>query len=148
MTRCDMSAGTPTHLFVYGSLRVGSPHPLARRLAAGARHVGTGWIAGRLYDLGPYPAAVTVASGRERVVGDVFAFRDDRLLAALDAYEGCAPHQREPRDYVRTPVEVRLRRGIVTAWAYLFAGDPAGRRIVPSGDYSAYRVRFGPRPRG
>lgn len=80
----------PDHLFVYGTLRRGLGHPMARWLLAHAAYVGPATVTGQLYDLGPYPGAVLARGGR--VVGEVYRLRHGSpVLAALDAYEGCGP---------------------------------------------------------
>lgn len=148
------------HLFVYGSLLRRLGHPMARLLQRRARYVGTGSIAGRLYDLGPYPAAVTEAvaerggasdaAARRRVKGEVYVLPRpaDALLAALDRYEGCAGGMSETSAFVRRRVKVRLAGGsCLSAWAYLFAGDVSAARAVAGGDYAAFRARTRPRRR-
>ena len=60
------------YLFVYGTLRRRSRHPMARRLAELAQFVGPAKIAGRLYDLGRYPGLQEVQSPDDWVQGDVY----------------------------------------------------------------------------
>jgi gamma-glutamylcyclotransferase (GGCT)/AIG2-like uncharacterized protein YtfP len=131
----------PSHIFVYGTLRSESDHPMARRLCARARLVGKGTVPGRLYDLGWYPAAMFDASEKRRILGDVFALKaGDRLLAELDAYEAGDPN------YARTPLEVTLADGgTVTAWAYGVTKAP-NARLIHSGDFIAHRNAKTPRP--
>lgn len=138
-----MAIDDPTHLFVYGTLLRGLGHPMARRLLRQAKLVGVGSIEGRLYDLGAYPAAVAARARGERVMGEVYALASRaRLLEALDRYEGCGPDDPEPHLYRRRAVEVRLTGGgVLSAWTYLCGREPSGSRIVPGGDYSAYRLR-------
>ena len=45
----------PEHIFVYGTLRAESAHPMAHRLRVGARHIGKGSTPGLLYDFGSWP---------------------------------------------------------------------------------------------
>jgi gamma-glutamylcyclotransferase (GGCT)/AIG2-like uncharacterized protein YtfP len=131
----------PAHIFVYGTLRAESDHPMARRLCLQARHVGKGSAPGRLYDLGWYPAAMFDAGEKRQVVGDVFALRPgSRLLAELDAYESGDPN------YVRTQLEVTLAAGsTVMAWAYGVSKAP-NARLIQSGDFIAHRNIKTPRP--
>jgi gamma-glutamylcyclotransferase (GGCT)/AIG2-like uncharacterized protein YtfP len=99
------------HLFVYGTLRADSGHPMARRLRAGARYVGKGSAAGSLYDFGDHPGAVFARDSRYRVKGDVFRLGSNpRVLTHLDTYEG---------------VKVKLDTGdMVQAWAYALKKTP------------------------
>lgn len=123
----------PDHLFVYGTLRRGSTHPLARRLAAEARYAGQGTVKGRLYSFGPYPGAILDAASRETVEGDLYSIGANAgLLAALDAYEGCG----EEGDYCRVVVPVRLRSGgSVEAFAYALAKEDKRRPRVYGGKW-------------
>lgn len=131
----------PTHIFVYGTLRSGSGHPMARRLSSQARLVGKGSVPGRLYDMGWYPAAMFDADEKRLIVGDVFALASGgRLLAELDAYEAGDPN------YARTSLRVKLADGgTVTAWAYGVREAPKAR-LIQSGDFIAHRNAKTPRP--
>jgi gamma-glutamylcyclotransferase (GGCT)/AIG2-like uncharacterized protein YtfP len=132
----------PEHIFVYGTLRHESPHPMARRLRAQARLVGKGSVPGRLYDMGWYPAGIHDAGERRRIVGDVYGLkRDSRLLAELDTYEAIGVY------YKRVPVTVKLATGgTVQAWAYLFFAESPRVGLIESGDFIAHRNLR--RPRG
>jgi len=63
-------------LFVYGSLRRGSPHPLAIRLAENARWLGLAGYRGLLFDIGAYPGAVPADDPARRVRGDLYRLTD------------------------------------------------------------------------
>ena len=130
----------PSHLFVYGTLRYESDHPMARRLRSQARFIGKGSVPGRLYDLGSYPAAVFDPDEKRRIVGDVFEIKSDsKVLAEMDGYEATDPL------YKRTLLEVKLvTGGTIEAWAY--GVDPAPRaRLIVSGDFIAHRNQHRPR---
>ena len=131
----------PGHIFVYGTLRSESDHPMARRLCAQARLVGKGAAPGRLYDMGWYPAAMFDKSEKRQIIGDVFALRPgSRLLAELDGYEAGDPN------YVREILEVTLADGRkVMAWAY-GVKQPPNARLIHSGDFIAHRNAKTPRP--
>jgi gamma-glutamylcyclotransferase (GGCT)/AIG2-like uncharacterized protein YtfP len=130
----------PSHLFVYGTLRYESDHPMARRLRTMARHIGKGSVPGRLYDLGPYPAAVFDPDEKRRIVGDVFEIKpDSKVLAEMDTYEGTDPL------YKRTALEVKLATGgTIEAWAY-GVNPPPRARLITSGDFIAHRNQHRPR---
>lgn len=131
----------PDHIFVYGTLRAESDHPMARRLCTQARHVGKGSVPGRLYDMGWYPAALFDDDEKRRIVGDVFAIPPGgRLLAELDAYEAGDPN------YARAILDVKLANGgTVTAWAYGVREAP-NARLISSGDFIAHRNAKARRP--
>lgn len=143
----------PDHLFVYGTLRAGSVHPMANRLRAGAKLVGRGSTPGLLYDFGSYPGAVFAPAERHRVIGDVFELRaGPRLLADLDKYEGVVPTEDEEREFPeaqgmfhRIAVEVKLDKGgSVQAWTYALKESPRAR-LIGSGDFIADRRLRAPR---
>src|SRR5450631_2091454 len=90
------------YLFVYGTLRRRSRHPMARRLADSAHHVGAARIAGRLYDLGRFPGLKEPRSADDSVQGDVYDLGEnaEQTLRAMDAYENAespppTPYERE-----------------------------------------------------
>jgi len=144
----------PGHLFVYGTLRAESGHPMARRLHAGARHIGSGSTPGSLYDFGSWPGAVFGPGERYRVIGSVFALGpNSRLLADLDKYEGVAPADEEEREWPeaeglfhRIAIEVALDQGgRVQAWTYALKEKPRAR-LIGSGDFIADRRIRNPQP--
>jgi gamma-glutamylcyclotransferase (GGCT)/AIG2-like uncharacterized protein YtfP len=128
----------PDHLFVYGTLRADSGHPMARRLRVGAKHVGRGSAPGALYDFGDYPGALFGADERYRVIGDVFRLGPNpRLLADLDKYEGFTGADDDL--FRRIAIEVRLDQGgTVEAWTYVLRETPRAR-LIGAGDFIADR---------
>ena len=66
------TATAPNYLFVYGTLRASSAGVAHRLLAGRARLVDTGWVTGRLYDTGAYPAAVASVRAGERIRGEIY----------------------------------------------------------------------------
>lgn len=132
MTTCD---GAHDLLFVYGTLRPGSGHPMGAWLAARADWRGPAWCeAARLYRVSWYPALAPGAAG-ERVRGDLFCLRDPgRLWPGLDAFEGVAGAPGD--EYERRPGPVRGADGvIVQAWGYWWRGSCAGLQWLPDGDW-------------
>jgi gamma-glutamylcyclotransferase (GGCT)/AIG2-like uncharacterized protein YtfP len=132
-----MSARGPC-LFVYGTLRRGSGHPMAAFLAARGTWLGRATVPGRLYDLGPYPGLTAPQTPEERVGGEVHELLDaDATLAALDAYEGCSPPGEPPGLYERVLTHAVLDGGeTIAVWTYLYRGPLDRARHLPSGDYS------------
>ena len=101
---------------------------------------GHGSIAGSLYDLGLFPAAVPSQDGC--VWGDVYCTPDpDAVLARLDEIEGAVatPDQPDASLYTRVQVPVTLDDGTdVEAWVY-FYNAPLGRgELIVSGDYREF----------
>lgn len=114
-------------LFVYGTLMRG--FPLHALLEGRADSVDEGEIAGLLFDLGRYPAALRDGGGLIR--GEVYRLKDPGLWQTLDSAEGSRYHRGE--------VGVRLAGGgQVTAWIYWYVG-PLPRAVpIPGGDYRAH----------
>ena len=134
----------PDHLFVYGTLRAESAHPMANRLRAGAKLIGRGSTPGLLYDLGACPGAVFTPEERHRVIGEVFQLGPSpRLLADLDKYEGFTGEDDDM--FRRIAVEVSLDQGgTVEAWTYGMKESPRAR-LIGSGDFVADRRLRAPR---
>ncbi|HZT48772.1 MAG TPA: gamma-glutamylcyclotransferase family protein [Hyphomicrobiaceae bacterium] len=129
------------HLFVYGSLLSTAGHPKGARLAAEARLIGPGSIAGTLYRLSWYPGAVESGERGQRVHGEVYALDDPaRSFVWLDAYEGLPPGKLESEKYVRVERPVQLAAGgETTAWVYLYKGDVRGLPRIPDGRWKTGR---------
>jgi gamma-glutamylcyclotransferase (GGCT)/AIG2-like uncharacterized protein YtfP len=137
----------PNHLFVYGTLRAESSHPMAHRLRVAARNIGRGSTPGRLYDFGSWPGAFFAPAEKYRVIGNVFALAaGHRLLVDLDKYEGVTPANGEAREFPeaeglfrRITVKVTLDHGVlVDAFAYALKQMPRAR-LIGAGDYIADR---------
>lgn len=107
---------TGARLFVYGTLRSDSGHPMHDVLAAAADMIGCGEVVGTLVDLGAYPGLV-LGTGSTR--GEVWQLRDDTLLGRLDAYEGIGPDAEVVESFERVRVPVRLDDGrTLETWTY------------------------------
>ncbi len=140
-------------LFVYGSLRRASTHPLARCLRGHATHLGEARCAGRLVDLGAYPGLIEGQGEREggpesEVVGDLFRLATapdianaDRLWEELDAYEDLSPPAPELPEYVRRLQTCRCPNEEREAWVYAYIGDVGDAPQVPGGDWLEYAAR-------
>jgi alpha-glucosidase len=123
---------TPTHLFVYGTLRPGHARwPILAPFAAGE-----GWddaVDGRLYDTGRgYPAARFDAT-TSAIAGRTVPLRPetiDRCLEIVDEAEDTVLGL-----YRRVPV--RTRAG-VDAWAYEY-GSGLDLALIESGDWDDHR---------
>ena len=126
-------------LFAYGTLLTGACDPSVRTLVR--RHcepIGRAWIQARLYDLGPYPAAVASSAARDRVYGVLLRVTDGGLVwPRLDRFEDFDPAAPETSLFVREQVVATPdRRGpAVPAWTYLFNRPTRAAVRVPGGDY-------------
>ena len=109
--------------------------PGRRRIDDQLIYSGRGTIAGALFDLGIYPAAVPAADGR--VWGEVYEMIEPgSVLRVLDEIEGYRSTEPESSLYTRLEVPVTLEDGeVIAAWAY-FYNAPLGRaERIESGDY-------------
>jgi gamma-glutamylcyclotransferase (GGCT)/AIG2-like uncharacterized protein YtfP len=135
------------HLFVYGTLRSESPHPMARRLRSGAKLLGKGSAPGALYDLGYYPGATFASETKTRVSGEVFIIHPaSPLKTALDIYEGS---ETEAAGSMYGPVEVEVeldRGGRRLAIVYALKRIPRFAKPVESGDWIAHSRMRAARP--
>jgi gamma-glutamylcyclotransferase (GGCT)/AIG2-like uncharacterized protein YtfP len=126
-------------LFVYGTLRSEGDRRMYHAFSRHADYVGKAMVPGRLYDLGPYPALVSVDEGEPaeyHVVGELYRLHPDRwadVLARLDAYEGV-----EAGLYRREQWTALRDDGLeVPAWVYVYARPLRDATLIPSGDYFA-----------
>lgn len=122
------------HLFVYGTLRRGSPHPMAQFLAEHALYVAVGRIQGRLYNLGRFPGLRPSTDDADWVVGDLYELYNEAIWAELDRYEDAESPQ--PGCFERGIAEIALENSKKTdAWVYWFRGEVREDQHIASGDY-------------
>ena len=123
-------------LFVYGTLRQGSGHPMARLMQQHARLIGAGSFRGKLFLVDHYPGVVPSDDPNDRVLGEVYELTRARwLLALLDEYEGYRPQSPEC-DFVRRVAPVTLADGAtLAAWIYVYTRPTLRLRRIYSGDF-------------
>ena len=130
-------------LFVYGTLRKACGHEMHGILERAARFLGDATLRGALYDLGAYPGLLIGGEHANLVTGEVYALDPasaGATLAALDAYEGCAPGDTQPHEYRREVVQVTLAdASTIAAWTYILNRVQAGLPQIEGGDYVAWR---------
>ena len=128
-SRRTRDADASALLFVYGTLRAASGHPIHRRLSAEAEFVGAGTFRGRLYDLGAFPGAVASLSNAERVSGEIYRLREPaRAFRMLDAYEDTA--------FRRAQAIIRRADGAASrCWIYLYGRSLKRFPRIASGDF-------------
>lgn len=119
-------------LFVYGSLRRRTGHPMSEWLAQLAQWEGEASVQGSLFRVSWYPGLVQGGEGRVR--GDLYCLPSVSVLDELDAYEGI---QGQPADeYRRMLAVVETAAGIaVQAWVYWFIQPVEGHAFLPEGDW-------------
>lgn len=124
---------TAQYLFVYGTLKRRSRHPMARRLARIARYAGPGRIAGRLYNLGRFPGLKPPRSPDDWVEGDLYELGDDAdaILREMDAYENAESPPPAPYDRTREPIRTDSVERL--AWVYWYRGEVDEAHYIASG---------------
>ena len=129
-------------LFVYGTLRRGSTHPVAERLAANAEYAGEARVQGELYwATEEYPGLAATRDEESYTKGDLYLLPDPGLLDVLDAYEGSAYERR------RMPVE-SFSMGPAAAWVYVYLPSVTPERRIGHGDFlAAWTERYGEAPK-
>lgn len=129
---------TIRHLFVYGTLKRGRS-PQAERLAATCDWMGEAKLAGRLIDLGSYPALLPAASPEDFVHGELWRLPEDpeaadEVLDFTDRYEGCHPDDPEPHEYCRIVCTALDFEGVRTwCWTYLYPWGGESHTILDTG---------------
>jgi gamma-glutamylcyclotransferase (GGCT)/AIG2-like uncharacterized protein YtfP len=122
-------------VFFYGTLRTGFDRTTRAGIDAFLKFAGRGWINGKLFDLGIYPAAVPATDSRVR--GEVFRMVDaPNVLAALDGIEGSRAAEPERSLHTRTQVTATLDDGRTEeVWVYFYNAPLGGAQRIESGDY-------------
>ena len=126
---------TPGYCFVYGTLKRGqSNHHLIAKVV---REITSATVAGRLYDLGPFPA---LGPGDGRVRGELLLIDPallDPTLRLLDELEGFVPSDLHGSIYLREIAEATTDRGqVIAASLYRYNRDPAPLRYLPGGEWT------------
>ena len=129
-------------LFLYGTLLPELVSGEIAGIVAQLEPLGPATVRGRLYDLGPYPAAV-LEPADDVIVGELFRLpQDPAVLAAFDTYEGCPPGSEEDGLYVRVAgTALRSAGTTCDCWVYVYNRDTASAERIPGGDYRAWRRR-------
>jgi gamma-glutamylcyclotransferase (GGCT)/AIG2-like uncharacterized protein YtfP len=125
-------------LFVYGTLLPGHAPKSMRALCDRLTHIGPASIAGRLYDLGPYPAVVT--GGDECVLGELLEVDGDDTWRELDRYEGC-PRPGEGDGLFRRVRTIATSESgdRLDCWVYVYNRDLSRATLVESGCWRTHR---------
>jgi len=128
---------TTAYLFVYGTLRRASKHPLAQEVAREARYLDRACVQGQLFLLDGYPGLIPSTDPRELVYGDLYRLpAGSQLLQRLDAYEECSTEDPQPHEFLRRQARITTNEGqSVKAWLYLYNRSTAGRIRIASGDF-------------
>lgn len=98
-------------------------------------------VKGKLYDLGPYPAAVP-ATDDSYIVGELYELKDKSefswAIGQLDDYEGLIVEAGEQPMYRRELAEIYAQDMKIRSWIYWYNGSVEGKPLIASGDILAY----------
>lgn len=117
-------------LFVYGTLRKDTSHPMSEWVNKHARYVGIGKVKGLLYQISWYPAFVKSNNSQYFVVGDLYEIDEKNIrhfFTKLDEYEG--------DEYDRLLIEVETDNVNRMAFIYVFNKSVDGFKRIVSGDF-------------
>lgn len=117
-------------IFIYGSLRRGSPGSMSVRFPR-SEFIAETKVRGNLWDLGAYPG-LQLSNSASLVSGEVYEI-DDETLKLLDQFE-------ESSNYRRSQFEITLGAEARTCWTY--EPDPSFyslHKLISSGDWIQYR---------
>lgn len=125
-----------SYLFVYGTLRRDTKHPIADYLAQQAQFIGPASYQGKLYKVTDYPAVVASNNLTDKVYGEVYQLLSTDLWSRLDDYEECGPNFDVPTEYQRLLQTVYLANGeAISAWLYLYNRPVSNLELIESGDF-------------
>lgn len=116
------------NIFVYGTLRRGEP---INFYLGDFEYVGEGKIEGYdMYTTGHFPYIV---AGKGTITGEVYKVKNGLTqLAMLDTIE---------HGYVRIPKKIKMDNKELTAYTYIFPGEPTSFGKIFSGDWKdAYQL--------
>jgi len=135
-----MSTARPK-LFVYGTLRSGGAHEMARFLRANSEFLGAAELPGAaLYIVGQHPGVVRTTKAKSTVKGELFELNDESVLARLDRYEDCDLESPDDSEYLRRQRLVRLGKSRkVRAWVYEYNRSVDGLAPLANGVYRPHR---------
>lgn len=122
------------YIFVYGTLKRSITNPIGAMMRTHANYLAEAIIAGKLYDLGPYPGLVLEDCGMA-VYGELYEIvHPNALIELLDAYEGCGKDDPYPHQFCRVEATVRDTDGLdYRAWVYVYQGQIKHESLLPTG---------------
>ena len=124
-------------IFVYGTLRNGMLNQVVPMLSSYV-HIDTkGFVNGKLFDTGEFPAAKPNKLSQTKIYGDVLMVDDnnlDKVLNVLDEYEEIDEKAPQKSLFKRKIVDVNIANGKkIKAWIYWYNKDIKGFKELKSG---------------
>ena len=130
------------HLFLYGTLIPDRAPSEVSGIVKRFRHLGRGYIRGRLYDFGDYPGAVLDPSSETLVHGQLVELPPGQsVLDVLDRYEEFDSSNPTASLFIRKKAKIMLADGRShEGWVYVYNRDPGDAPIVRGGRYPKSKV--------
>ena len=126
------SAGTPRHVFVYGTLRRGGRLDI-NLLSPAPVYVGMGEVQGTLYNIDWYPGLTLGGEQAITVVGEVYRITPE-LEAVLDEIEQIVPGP--DSEYFKREVPVSVQGSPIRCLVYeINAARVRGKQPIGHGDW-------------
>jgi gamma-glutamylcyclotransferase (GGCT)/AIG2-like uncharacterized protein YtfP len=119
---------------LYGSLMRGLAGMVQLGIGDRLRFVGPCLVAGELFDLGRYPG---MRHGDGRVVAELYALLDVRIVQNLDEFEDYAPSRPRQSSYLREYVTL-IEPADAEAWVYVYNDVPDASARIIDGDWRAH----------
>lgn len=133
-------------IFVYGTLRNGMLNQVVPEVSSFIHADAKGFVNGKLFDTGEYPAAKPNKMNQTRVYGDVLKVDDNHMqivLNVLDEYEEIDESHPQKSLFIRKLVDVNIAKGKkIKAWIYWYNKDIKGFKELKSGIYRKRKISF------
>jgi gamma-glutamylcyclotransferase (GGCT)/AIG2-like uncharacterized protein YtfP len=133
-------------IFVYGTLRNGMLQQVVPTISSFIHAESKGFVSGRLFDTGEFPAAKPDNLMSSRVYGEVIKIDDNKIekvLGILDNYEEVDAKNLSKSLFTRKLVDVNVAGGEKTkAWIYWYNKDVKGLKELKSGIYRKRKIAF------
>lgn len=128
-------------LFAYGSLRRGFNSDAYEYISRFFQFAGDAKVKGKLYDLGPYPAAIPTTED-SFIIGELYTANSQQefswAIGQLDDYEGVTPEPGEPQLYRRELADIFINNSTTRAWIYWYNGNIGDSPLIAGGDLIEY----------
>ena len=126
-------------IFVYGTLRNGMLQQVVPQVSPYIHADVKGFVRGKLFDTGEYPAATPNKLAQTKVYGDVLTVDDNQIqnvLNVLDEYEEVDENKPKRSLFKRKLVDVNIAGGKkIKAWIYWYNKDVNGFKELKGGIY-------------
>ena len=131
-------------IFVYGTLRNGMLNQVVPLLSSYVHIDSKGFVNGKLFDTGEFPAAKPNKLSKTRIYGEVLMIDDgkiEKVLNVLDDYEEIDEKAPQKSLFRRKIVDVNITNGKkVKAWIYWYNKNTKGFKELKGGIYRKRKI--------